>query len=98
MSWSVVAELVGIVGQPTIVRLMPALRPARTGALAFLFLVCGRRLGRSPRRFIRSLQLQNQINQLVLAQALQISPFHARMDSEIALHGKGGGKYAAAAI
>ncbi len=88
-----VAELVGIVGQPTIMRLMSGLRPARTSVLAFLFLVCGRRLGRSPRRFIRSLQLQNQINQLVLAQALQISPFHARMDSEIALHGKGVGKY-----
>jgi hypothetical protein len=38
-SWSMVAELVGIVGQPMIVRLMPGLRPARTGVLAFLFLV-----------------------------------------------------------
>src|ERR1039458_174836 len=93
MGWCVVAECVGIVGQPTIVRLMPGLRPARTSVLAFLFLVCGRRLGRSPRRFIRSLQLQHQINQFVLAQALQISPFHARMDSEIALRGKGVGKY-----
>ena len=91
--WFVIAEFVGIVGQPTIVRLMPGLRPARTGVLALGLLVCGRRLGRSPRRFIRSLQLQHKINQLVLAQALQISPFHARMDSEIALRGKGVGKY-----
>ena len=90
MSWSVVAELVGIVGQPTIVRLMPGLRPARTGVLAFLFLVGGRRLRRIARRLIRSLKLDHQLNQLVLAQALQISPFHEDMDSEIGLPGKGG--------
>src|ERR1019366_77508 len=93
MSWSVVAEVIGIVGQPTIVRLMPGLRPSRTGVLAFLFLVGGRRLRRSPRRFVRSLKLDHQLNQLVLAQALQISPIHAHMDSEIALRGKGVGKY-----
>src|ERR1017187_5435407 len=78
MRWSVVAEVIGIVGQPTIVRLMPGLRPSRTGVLAFLFLVGGRRLRRSPRRFVRSLKLDHQLNQLVLAQALQIS---ARLDS-----------------
>src|SRR5271169_6069735 len=92
MSWSVVAEVIGIVGQPTIVRLMPGLRPSRTGVLAFLFLVGGRRLGRSPRRFIRSLKLDHQLNQLVLAQALQISAIHAHMDSEIGLPGKGARK------
>src|ERR1035438_9263685 len=64
MSWSVVAEVIGIVGQPTIVRLMPGLRPSRTGVLAFLFLVGGRRLRRSPRRFVRSLKLDHQLNQL----------------------------------
>ena len=71
MSWSVVAEVIGIVGQPTIVRLMPGLRPSRTGVLAFLFFVGGRRLRRSPRRFVRSLKLDHQLNQLVLAQALR---------------------------
>ena len=85
-----VFELIWIVGQPTIVRFMPGLRPARTGVLAFLFLVGGWRLGRSPRRFVRSLKLDHQLNQLVLAQALQISPFHEDMDSEIGLPGKGG--------
>ncbi len=84
---------IGIVGQPTIARLMAGLRPARTGVLAFLFLVRRRRLGRSTRRFVRSLKLDQQLNQLVLAQALQISPIHAHMDSEIALRGKGVGKY-----
>src|SRR3974390_1105498 len=89
MSWSVVAELIGIVGQPTIVRLMPGLRTARTGVLAFLFLVGGRRLRRIARRLVRSLKLDHQLNQLVLAQALQITAIHAHMDSEIALPGKG---------
>src|ERR1035438_32852 len=92
MSWSVVAEVIGIVGQPTIVRLMPGLRPSRTGVLAFLFVVGGRRLRRSPRRFVRSLKLDHQLNQLVLAQALQISAIHAHMDSEIGLPGKGARK------
>jgi hypothetical protein len=41
------------------------------------------------------LKLDHQLNQLVLAQALQISPFHEHMDSEIALRGKGVGKYVA---
>jgi hypothetical protein len=88
MSWSVVAERVGIVGQPTIVRLMPGLRPARTRVLAFLFFVGGRRLRRITRRFGRSLKLDHQLNQLVLAQALQISAIHEDMDSEIGLPGK----------
>ena len=39
------------------------------------------------------MKLDHQLNQLVLAQALQISPIHAHMDSEIALRGKGVGKY-----
>jgi hypothetical protein len=39
------------------------------------------------------LKLDHKLNQLVLAQALQISQFHEPMDSEIALRGKGVGKY-----
>jgi hypothetical protein len=35
------------------------------------------------------LKPQHQLNQLVLAQALQISPFHGLMDSEIAVRGNG---------
>jgi hypothetical protein len=37
--------------------------------------------------------LDHQLNQLVHAQALQISRIHARMDSEIALRGKGVGDF-----
>ena len=87
--WFVIADFVGIVGQPTVVRLMPGLRPARTGVLALCLLVRGRRLGRIARGFIRSLQLDHQLNQLVLAQPLQISAIHALMNLEIGLPGKG---------
>jgi hypothetical protein len=44
------------------------------------------------------LKLDHQLNQLVLAQALQISAIHAHMDSEIALPGKGVGKYSRIAV
>src|SRR5512136_69170 len=44
MRRSVIAEFVGIVGETTIVGLMPGLRPARTRVLALLFFVGGRRL------------------------------------------------------
>ena len=84
-----VAELIGIVRQPTVMRFMPGLRPARARVLALLFLVGGRRFRRIARRLLRSLKLDHQLNQLVLAQALQISAIHARIDSEIALPGKG---------
>ena len=75
-----VAEVIGIVGQPTS-GAMPGLRPSRTGVLAFLFLVGGRRLRQSARRFLQSLKLDHQLNQLVLAKALQISAVHAHIDS-----------------
>jgi hypothetical protein len=38
------------------------------------------------------LKLDHQLNQLVLAQALQISAIHVHMDSEIGLPGKGARK------
>ena len=97
MGWFVVAEFVGIVGQPTVVRLMPGLRPARTRVLALFLLVRRRRLGRIARRLVRSLKLDHQLNQLVLAQALQISAIHAPMDLEIGLPGKGTRKSASLA-
>ena len=90
MGWFVVAELIGIVRQPTIVRFMSGLRSTRTGVLAFLLLVGGRWLRRIARRLIRSLKLDHQLNQFVLAQALQFSAIHAHMDLEIGLPGKGG--------
>src|SRR5450631_1327842 len=46
MRWSVIAEFVWIVGEPTIVRLMAGLRPARTGIVTLLFFVGRRRFRR----------------------------------------------------
>jgi hypothetical protein len=40
-------------------------------------------------RDVRSLKLDHQINQLVLAQPLQISAIHAHIDSEIGVPAKG---------
>jgi hypothetical protein len=41
------------------------------------------------RRLLRALQLQQQINQLILAQPLQISAFHGGMDSGFRAFGNG---------
>ena len=93
-----VAELIGIVRQPTVMRFMPGLRPARARVLALLFLVGGGRFRRIARRSIRSLKLDHQLNQFILAQALQISAIHAHMDSEIGLPGKGGAEISGIAL
>jgi len=59
-----------------------AFAPPGTGVSRVSLSVGGRRLRRSPRRFVRSLKLDHQPQlQLVLAQALQISAIHAHMDS-----------------
>ena len=55
--WPMVAEFVGVAGQPAVARLMPGFRPARTGVLALGLLIRGRRLGRRARRFVRTLKL-----------------------------------------
>lgn len=88
MGWSVIADFVGIVGEPPIVRLMAGLRTARTGILALLFLVGGRRLRRRARVFLGPLKLQHQFDQLLLAELLQITSIHAPMDSDFLCLGK----------
>ena len=68
--------------------------PRQDGRARASLLVRRRRLRRSARRFLWSLQPQHQLNQLVLAQPLQISPVHRSLsDSEISLPGKGVGNY-----
>ena len=69
--------------------LVARLAPARLRILPALLAVKRGRQRRSMRRLLRALQLQNQINQLILAQPLQISAFHASMDSGIRTFGKG---------
>ena len=66
----------------------PGFAPPGRECLALFFLVGRRRLRRSARRLVRSLKLHHQLNQLVLAQPLQISAIHAHMDSEIGVPGK----------
>lgn len=85
----VVDNRIGMVVQLAVMGIMPRLGTARTRVLALLFLVGRRRLRRCPRRLVRALQRQHQINQFVLAQKLQISAIHAPMDSEFSGLGKG---------
>ena len=87
----VIAKFVRIVRQPTVVRLMPEFRSARTRILALLLLVRRRRLGRRARSLVGPLEPQHQLDQLLFAQLLQITAVHRAMDSEIAPHGKGVG-------
>jgi hypothetical protein len=52
----VVTKLIGIVRQPTVVRLMPRLRPARTRVFALFFLIRRWRFGRGARILIGPLK------------------------------------------
>jgi len=78
----VIDECVRGVAQFPSVRLVSQLRPARTRTLPLRLLVGRRRLRRSPGGLLRSLHAQNQVDQLVLAQALQITSIHRAIDSE----------------
>jgi hypothetical protein len=79
-----VAELIGIVSQPTIVRLMPALSPPGREFSRFSFLSVDGGFDE-----LRDVLSGRQLNQLLLFQALQTSAIHAHMDSEIGVRGKG---------
>jgi hypothetical protein len=87
----VVSIRVGIVRQPPVVRLVTGLRPAGPGVLALLLPVRRGRLGRRARILVGTLKPKHQFDQLLLAELLQISPVHPRMDPEFAARGKGGG-------
>ena len=89
----VVSKLVGIVRQPPVMRLMAGLRPAGTRVLPLFLLVRRRRLGRRARILIGTLKPKHQLDQLLLAEPLQITSVHPGMDSEIPARGKGVGNY-----
>src|SRR3984957_19360894 len=93
-----VAKLIGIVRKPTVVRLMPQLRPAGPRVLALFLFVRRGRLRRRARILIGSLKLEHQLDQLLFAQVLQISAVHRPKDSEIDAHGKGVGNCQADAV
>ena len=86
-----ISKCISIVRQPAVVRHVAKLRPAGPSVLALLFLVRRRRHGRRARILVGTPKPKHQIDQWLLAELLQISPVHPRMDSEIAPHGKGGG-------
>lgn len=75
-------RLIGVVMQHPEMSLMTGFGAARSGTLAARLLIGRRRLGRSPRGLARALKLQHQLNQLRLAQTLQIIPIHPDSDSE----------------
>ena len=85
----VVAKLIGILRQLSIVRLMPWLGAARPRPFPLRLLVRRRRFGGIARVLLRSLQPKNQLDQLLLAEPLQITSFHSPMDSDIYGAGKG---------
>ncbi len=78
---AVVDDRVGILGEDAAVALVAGLRPAGAGLLAPLLAVGRGRLGRRARRLGRALQLQHQLDQLVLAQTLEITAAHATRES-----------------
>src|SRR5208282_4985386 len=69
----------------------PGFAPPGRGVLAPLLLVRRRGLGRRARGLVRRLKPEHQLDQLLLAELLQITAVHAAMDSEIAPPGKGAG-------
>ena len=74
--------------------LMPGLGASRAGLLAPFLAVCRGRLGRRARRLPRPLQPQHQLDQLRLAQALQVISLHAQTESAMPPRCKGVGNYA----
>ncbi len=78
---AVVDDRVGIFGDDAAVALVAGLGAPGAGLLAPLLAVGGGRLGRRARRLGRALQLQHQLDQLVLAQALEITAAHAAKES-----------------
>ena len=78
---AVVDHRVGILGGNAVVALMAGLCASGAGLLAALLAVGGGGPGRRARRLGRSLQLQHQLDQFVLAQALEITAAHATKES-----------------
>ena len=71
-----------LVAQGSAVTLMAWLCSAGLRGLALLLPIGRRRLRRGARRLLRPLQAQHQINQLRLAQALELIATHPRIESD----------------
>jgi len=88
----IIAEFIGMFRQRAVMRLMTWLGAAGSRPFPLRLLVRRRRLGGIARGLLRPLQPQNQFDQLLLAEPLQITPFHSPMDSDIYHPGKGAKK------
>ena len=78
---AMVDNRVGIFGDDAAMAFMAGLGASRAGLLTPLFAVRRWRLGRRARRLGRALQLQHQLDQFILAQALEITAAHATKES-----------------
>lgn len=85
-------HLIRIRRQRPLVALMPGLGPAGTRLLPPLLAIRGRRLGRGARSLLGPVQAQHQLDQLLLAQALQVTAAHPDRESAKPSDGKGGGR------
>jgi len=79
-----ILEGVRVLAQTTRVALVSALGAAGPGVLPPLFPIARRQLRRIARRLLRSLQLQHQLDQLVLAELFQITAIHPILESATA--------------
>jgi hypothetical protein len=83
-------DAVGLLTERPAVAFMPRLGASRLGVLAPRLWVRGRRLGRGARGLLWPLQPQHQLDQLRLAQPLQLVSLHARIESALPPRCKGG--------
>lgn len=83
-------HLIGIRGQRPLMALMPGFGAARPGLLPPFFAIRGWRLRRGARGLLGRVPLQHQLDQFLLAQALQIAAAHTDRESVKPSDGKGG--------
>ncbi len=81
-------DLVRCVADDPAVALVPGLGTAGLALLPLLLAIGRGWLGRGAGRLLRPLQPQHQLDQLLLAQTLEIAPAHVRRESAIHLRGK----------
>lgn len=83
-------HLTRIRGQLPLVPLMPGLGTAGTGLLPPFLAIRGRRLGRGAQGLLGPVQAQHQLDQLFLAQTLQVNAAHPDRESAKPSDGKVG--------
>lgn len=90
---AVVDDAMEILAQRTAVTFVSGLGAAGLRLVTPLLAIRGGRLRRRPRRLLRPLQPQHQLDQFVLRKPLQITAIHTAMDPGFRHGGKGVGNY-----